>query len=357
MMKKLLSHTNTILLCTFLLYIIVYCIHALLLQKTVYGDGVYYVNWLNIFQILPTNKYAIGPALLWAPFYFWGNSIVHGNVFSFPNQFILGLTSVLYAITGLIFLYRLLMKFTKPTIAAITTSLIALATHLFFYGSIDPVNSHAVSFFAATLFLTFLFQKQSFLTGAALGLVTLMRPQDILYGILLIPFINKKMIFPLLSGFVLLFLPQMIVWFTATGNPLLSPYFTGGEKYSFFSPHIFSVLFSLQNGLLVYTPLFFISLLGYLRSWGAQQSIKWLSGLLLLLSLYFVSIWSSWDQGASYSGRMFIGMLPVVAIALAKLLIYLAKRKFTEDLMVLTFLIPLGSINSLLILYFLLTHQ
>jgi hypothetical protein len=323
----------------------------------VYGDGLYYVNWLDVFHFLPHNKYAIGPSLLWAPFYFWGTSIIHGNVFSFPNQFLIGLTSVFYAITGLILLYRLLTTFTKPTIAAITVSLIALATNLFFYGSIDPVNSHAVSFFAATLFFTFLFQKQSFCTGATLGLIALLRPQDALYGILLLPFINKKTILSFISGFILFFSPQMIVWFASTGNPFLSPYFSRGEKYSFFSPHIFSVLFSLQNGLFIYTPLFLISLLGYIRSWERQQRIKWASFVLLGLSLYFVASWSSWDQGASYSGRMFIGMLPIVGIALAKLLTYLSKKRFTEDLMILTFLVPLGVINCLLIIYFLLTHH
>lgn len=357
MIKKLFSNPQTILLFTFFLLIGIYCAHALLLQKTVYGDGAYYVNWLTIQNIIPNNKYAIGPAILWSPFYFWAHAIFQTNYLIFPYQFILGLTSVLYGITGLILLYRLLLTFTKPLISAITISLIALASHFLFYGAVDPVNSHALSFFAAALFLTFLFQKQLFLSGVALGLIALIRPQDAIYGILLLPFINKKTLLVIAIGFLIFFSPQMIVWFSLTGNPILSPYFTGGEHFSFLAPHLFSVLFSLQNGLLVYTPLFLISLLGYMRSWEKQQSYKWLSLILLFLSLYLVASWSSFDQGASYSGRMFISMLPIIAIALSKLLTYLAKRKFTEDLMILTFLVPLGSINTLLILYFLLTHR
>ncbi|MFH0750006.1 MAG: hypothetical protein V1917_03800 [Candidatus Gottesmanbacteria bacterium] len=325
------------------------------MKKTVYGDGIYYVNWLST-HVIPNNKYAIGPAILWSPFYLWTHTFLRGDGSSFPYQFIIGLTSVLYVITGLILLYRLLISWTKPIIAAITTALIALATHLLFYGAIDPVNSHGLSFFAAVLFLTFLFQKQILLGGATLGLIALIRPQDAIYGILLFPFLNKKTMLPILIGFLFIFSPQMFIWFTFSGNPFLSPYFTGGEYFSFLTPHLFSVLFSLKNGLFVYTPLFLIAVIGYFLPWGKQQTYKWTSLVVLLLSLYLIASWSTWGQGASYSGRMFIGMLPIITISLSKLLTYFSKKILTPLLMLLIFLIPLSGINYVLILYFLLTH-
>jgi hypothetical protein len=379
MIKRLFGKPIVILLCTFLILISVYCVHAFLLQKTVYGDGRYYVSWLHSIVIdndinfsneyikynitepflpngLPTNKYSIGPSILWMPFYTWTHLLLRNDGYSFPYQFIIGLSSVFYVITGLILLYRLLITWTKPLIAAMTIALIALATHLLFYGAVDPVNSHGVSFFAATLFLTLLFQKDFTLAGAALGLIALIRPQDAIYGLLFLPFINLKTLFVFLIGFFLIFFPQMFIWFTFSGNPFVSPYFTGGEYFSFLNPHLFTVLFSLENGLFVYTPLIIISLLGYVRSWKKQQVYKWTTLLILFISWYTIASWSTWTQGASYSGRMFVGMLPIVAIALSKLLTHLSQKILTPFFIFLVFLIPLGGINAILILYFLLTH-
>ena len=379
MLQKLLAKPHKILLCTFFVYIIVYCTHASLLKKTVYGDGIFYVSWMHSIVIdhdinftneyayfnvsqphmtngRPSNKYAIGPAIVWSPFYLWAHTLIHGDGLSYPYQFVIGITSVLYVITGLILLYRLLITWTKPIIAVTTITLLAIATHLLFYGAIDPVNSHGLSFFAATLFLTLLFQKQLFFASVALGLIALIRPQDAIYSILFLPFLNKKVIPPILIGFLLCFSPQMLIWFASSGNSFISPYFIGGEHFSFLAPHLFTVLWSLENGLLVYTPLILFAIIGYFLPWGKQQIYKRTSLGILLLSWYIVASWSTWDQGASYSGRMFIGMLPIIAIALSKLLTYLSAKIFTPFIMVLIFFIPLGLLNCIFILYFLLTH-
>lgn len=379
MIKKFIRNPISILLVTFCVYITVYCIHAFLLKQTVYGDGRYYFSWLHTFVLdhnincsnefnkfniiepilytgLPINKYAIGPSLLWSPFYIMTHLLVRGDGYTFPYQFVVGFSTVLYVITGLILLYRLLTVWTKPLIAAYSVSLIAIATHLLFYGAIDTVNSHGVSFFAATVFLTFFFTKKYFFTGAALGLIALIRPQDILYGILLLPFINLKTITNITIGFVLLFFPQLIIWYIFSGNIFVSPYFMGNEYFSFLTPHFISVLFSFKNGLFIYTPMVCIALVGYLYPWGKQHIYKWTTLAVILLSWYLIASWSTWDQGASYSGRMFVGMLPLIALSLSKLLDKLLQRSLTPLLLILIFLIPLGGINSLLIMYFLLTH-
>ncbi|MFZ2025108.1 MAG: hypothetical protein WAV51_02425 [Microgenomates group bacterium] len=361
-------------------YIIVFSAHAYTLKQTVYGDGAYYFSWLHTIFIdhdinfsneyirfnltqpftengMPINKYAIGPSLLWAPFYLWIHSIVRGDGYTFPYQFVIGFVSVLYVLTGLILLYRLLCTAFKPTIAVLTTILIAVATNLLFYGAIDTVNSHGLSFFAAILFLTFLFQRQSFGVGIALALLALMRPQDVVFALLVLPFLKRNNIFAILSGFILLFCHQLLVWFAFTGNPFISPYFTGGEHYTFLSPHIFSVLFSFENGLLIYTPLFLIAGIGYMRVWKKYERYRLLSIAVVLVSLYLIASWSSWNQGASYSGRMFIALLPLIAFPLASLLTHMTNTIVTLKYLYMIFVLPLGGMNVLLILYFLLTHR
>lgn len=380
-MKRSVFHSPVyLLLIIFLLYIIGYTTHALFLKQTVYGDGAYYFSWLHTIFIdhdihfsnefirfnltqpftksgMPINKYAIGPSLLWAPFYLWTHSIVRGDGYTFPYQFVTGLVTVLYVITGLILLYRLLCTALKPSIAILTTILIAVATNLLFYGAIDTVNSHGLSFFAAVLFLTFLFQRQSFGVGIALALLALVRPQDTVFALLLLPYLQKKNVFPVCISFLLFFSHQFLVWFAFTGNPFISPYFSGGEHYTLLTPHILPVLFSPNNGLLLYTPLFLIASIGYLRAWKKYESYRALSAIVLLVSLYLTASWSSWNQGASYSGRMFVGLLPLLAFPLAHLLTRMTNKIVTDKLLYLIFVLPLGGVNALLILYFLLTHR
>jgi len=369
-----------LLLVVFVLYIATYITHATMLKQTVYGDGAYYFSWLhtiffdhdmnfsneyvqfNLTQPfapngLPINKYAIGPSILWAPFYLFTHAVFHQNGYTFPYQFIVGLSTVLYVIVGFVLLYRLLCTYTKPPLAVCVTLLIALATNLLFYGAIDTVNSHGLSFFVATLFLTFLLQKQSFSIGIALGFLALIRPQDGIYALILLPYIKVKNIFPILLGFILVFGYQLPVWYVFTGNPFVSPYFAGGETYTLLTPHIFQVLFSLENGLFVYTPLCIIAGLGYIFSWKKYTKYKWVSLLVLLVSIYLVSSWSSWNQGASYSGRMFVGLLPLLAFPLASVINKVTTKIVTPEMLYLIFVLPLGAINGLLIFYFLLTHH
>lgn len=380
-MKRSIFHKPVfLLLIVFFVYIAVYITHACMLKQTVYGDGAYYFSWLHTIFIdhdinfsnefirfnltqpftsygTPINKYAIGPSLLWAPFYLWTHSLFRQDGTTFSYQFAVGLATVLYVITGLILLYRLLLKCTTQHIAAIATILIATATNLLFYGAVDPVNSHGLSFFAATLFLTFLLQNQPFGIGIALALLALIRPQDAIFGLLLIPYIKKKNIAPVLVSFILLFSHQLLVWFVFTGNPFVSPYFAGGEYYTLLSPHIIPVLFSFENGLLLYSPIFIIAGIGFFRAWKKYNAYRYLSLGVLLLSVYLTASWSTWNQGASYSGRMFVGILPLLAFPLASLLERMINKIVTPKLLYMIFVLPLGGINALLILYFLLTHH
>lgn len=369
----------SLLLIVFFLYLVGFTSHALYLKKTVYGDGRFYYSWLRSVVIdhdinftneyaffktsqsseattLPVNKYAIGPAILWSVPFIFTELLMRGDGYSFPYQFVVGLTSVLYVITGLILLYRLLCAWSKPEIAAVTTTLIALATNLFFYGALDPVNSHGLSFFAATLFLTLLFQKQVFEIGMALALIALLRPQDAFYCLLILPFLSRKNWWHISIGFILLFSLQLLAWYAFTGNLFVSPYFTGGEQYALLRPHLFSVLFSLENGLFVYTPLVIIACIGFVLKWGSMERFKKPALAALLLTWYLVSSWSSWGQGASFSGRMFVGLFPLLAIPLSRLLTFLSNKALPVPLLFLVFVLPLGGINLLLTFYFLLTH-
>jgi len=315
-------------------YILGYFAHALYLHKTVYGDGIYYYAWLA-FQ---PSKFSVGPALFWAPMYL----ITH-------NEIAVGATCVLATIFALILLWNLLQKRFNKTVSLMTILSIAGASNLLFYGSLDAVNSHALTFFATTVFLTLLFNRRNwFPIGIALGVVGLMRPQDLLYGLLLIPYVRKNNIVPIASGILIGFFPQLVAWQLTTGKFWESPYFLH-EGFNFLQPHILGVLFNVRSGLFLWTPIALIGVIGL-----TYKKYYWFL-LVFLAELYIVASWSTWWQGASYSGRMFVSSLPILAYGIASIFTFLSKYRFTQAYFLLAIVVPLSIINATSIIYFLYT--
>lgn len=368
-----------------IIYLLGFFSHAIILKKTVYGDGVFYYSWLRSIVIdhdfnftneykhfgvtqpitpigLLGNKYSIGPSLLWSPVYLWINSFIHGNGYEFIYQVAVGMSGVLLTIFSLILLYRLLLNFFSIEISLAAILSVAFATNLFFYGSLDVINSHALSFFAATLFLTFLFQKTKlwFMIGISLALIGLIRTQDLIYGLLLITTINARGVHEIfrgftsvrfILGFLLGFSPQLLTWQLLYGNFLSNPYLIN-EGFDFFNPRILEVLFSPTNGLFLWTP---ITLLAFIELFIKFRESK-IFILVFLLQLYLISSWSTWDQGASYSGRMFVSILPILSFGLGNFYNWLSKYNLKFIHFSIIFIIPLSLINFILIIFFLLRN-
>lgn len=335
------SRVSYVFVIIFLVYVLGFLSHFSLLQKAVYGDGIFYFSWLRsavvdhdvgfrneyaFFDVaqpltprgVPGNKYSVGPALLWLPNYLTAYQVLGDHGIEPVYQMVAGLTSVFYALIGLLLLYILAKKFFGETPALLTVLTLAGATNLLFYGSIDPVNSHSLSFFAVSVFLALLFTKPiSWIAmGVTLGFIGLIRPQDMLVGLAVLPFLYKEKrprqacAFFCFSAFVT-FIPQLLAWQTLYGS-LVSPYLTQGEGFALLKPHLFKTFFSLDNGLLVYTPAMVYGGIGFFSGWKKLEFFKRYVLVIILLQLYLISCWSTWWQGASYGIRMFVGSLPLL---------------------------------------------
>ncbi len=356
---------NRIFLLICIIYLLGFFGHALFVQKTVYGDGIFYFSWLRSVVVdhninfaneyahfgvnTPGNKHPIGAPLFWLPWYAQAHTIIGGTGYEFLYQLLAGFLSVLAALSGLILLYRLLARVFSQTASALAAISIALTTNLLFYGSIDPVNSHAISFFAVTVFLSFLYSKHisPFLTGCALGFCALVRPQDAVLGLLALPKYTKMFFL----GAVLTFSVQLLAWYALYGTPWRSPYLTGGESFTWWSPNFFNVLFSPTNGLFLWTPITLLATLGFIF-WKDKRRVWFLA--LFILQVTIVGSWSIWWQGASYSGRMLVSTLPVLAFGLSALYGKLISIGLQWKSIVLAIIGPLTIINILLIIRFLL---
>ncbi len=347
------------------MYLIGYLSHALFLQKTVYGDGIFYYSWVRSIIVdrdinfsneyshfgvyAKGNKHPIGAPMFWLPWYAQAHAIIGKTGYELPYQLIVGLMSVLAAISGLVLLFRLLLFHFSLTASLLAVLGIAGATNLLFYGSIDPVNSHAISFFAVTLFLSFLYSKHisPFLTGCALGFCALVRPQDAVLGLLAF----KKYTKMFFLGAILTFSVQLLAWYALYGTPWKSPYLAGGESFNWWSPHFFDVLFSPTNGLFLWTPSTLLAIIGF-RFWKDSRRVWFVT--LFILEVAIAGSWSIWWQGASYSGRMLVSTLPVLAFGLAALYAKLATLRLRVNQILLAIIGPLTIINILLVIRFLL---
>lgn len=363
-----------------LVIIFIYSLHSGILGKTVYGDGIFYYAWVrslvvdknihfaNEFrhfgvQTLKTsqgkqgNKYAIGPALLWYPSFQAIHLMIKGDGYTFPYQYGIGLTSVLYALTGLTLLYFVLAKKYGSNVACMATLSIFLSTQLLYYGAIDTVNSHALSFFMACVLVSFLLYNKPhlFAAGISVGLLAAIRPQDGLYLLLVLPFIRKKNILSFLLGLFVGFSPQLIAWRMLYGFFLFNAYGQGGEHFSFAWSHIIDVLFHKANGLFLWTPITAIGFLGLLIP-HQKFMLNRFMGVLCILSIIIIASWSSWLEGASYSSRMFVSMLPLIAFGLSEIYYKIRSFRFGTQIIWLCVAIPFALLNVLFQLYFLVTH-
>ena len=357
-MKNGASFYKLIFVFCFIFALFVFLGHYLIVGSSVWGDGQYYysytrslivdgdINFKNEFEYFslpikktPTgmvgNKFSLGAGLLWLPFLGLAHLVAKGDGFSNIYQILTGFGNVFYGILGLWFCFKIVKKYFSKKIALMATLSLWLGSNLFFYTAVDPINSHSVSFFVASIIILVWQQinpqklSQFAVLGFLIGLLAMIRTQDVIFAG---PFLiwsfkdwqeNKQLV--LKRTLVLLvftfigFLPQMLVWQTLFGE-LKSPYLIFGERFNWLKPRIGAVLLSPGNGLFFYSPILIFSLVGLYFLFKKSRFLAVSGFFLFLLQTYIVSSWHSWSGGAAYGGRMFISLMPFYIIGLATLL-------------------------------------
>jgi hypothetical protein len=118
---------------------------------------------------------------------------------------------------------------------------------------------------------------------------------------------------------LLLFIPQVIYWSYAYGEFTLYSY--SGEGFNWLNPRPHITLFSPDNGLLVYTPLFLMFLWAMVRSFKNQSEkqagIK--IALLFLMITYVFSCWWTPEFGCGFGARNYVEYYALFALPLASL--------------------------------------
>ncbi len=295
----------------------------------------------------PTGKPVImttmGMSILYAPFFFFarGYSFLTNNKsdgFSEPYQFFLILSCIFYLAIGLIYLRKLLNSFFTDIITRILLVIIVFGTNLWYYATIEPTMTHAYLFALITIFTYYVNKwykkpgyESSLILGFLGGLISLIRPSDIIIVIIFIfwgigsfadlrsklyLFLKKYyLIFLIMIIAFIVWIPQMLYWKMQSGQYLFYSYINN-ERFFFGNPQIINALFSYRNGWLIYSPVMVFALFGMVFLWKSKRRLFWTFTLYLIFHLYIISSWWCWWWGGSFGNRSMVDTYGILALSL-----------------------------------------
>jgi hypothetical protein len=306
----------------------------------------------------PQNKWAVGSAILWIPFFLMGHLLavllkaagypiaLDGVGYIYQAPTLLG--SITYGFAGILLVYRSCRRFNSRSGSACAAMLIWLATNMIYYMIAEPSMSHACSFFAVALFLELWLRfrpmpalHQWLLLGMSGGLVALVRLQDSTW--LALPFLDALLALRLHRGFGLgrqlkgffafglsafiVFAPQMAVWQVLNGSAARISYPYSDRYFHWLAPKCFAVLFSLRHGLYTWHPLLLLATAGLALLYRKDRRLAWLLAMMFAAQVYLVGSWFGWWGGHSFGSRMLISSYPALALGLAALVDWAIEHK------------------------------
>ena len=289
-----------------------------------------------------TNKFTMGMSIMYLPFFMVGHlcaAIFDYTAYGYSYPYLLALSFCgwFYSLLGFIFLRKILLTCFNDVITVWVLVSIALGTNLFYYLTIEPAMTHAVSFSLISMFMWFTvlwYNKKRVKTavclGLLLGVISLIRPTNGLIAVVFIffnissiqqmkervlMFREYKIQVLLLTFFtILIWMPQLLFWKYSSGEWF---YFSYGEEGFFFSnPQIFNGLFSYRKGWLIYTPIMIFALSGLVFTY--MHNKRWVTSLMIFIpvNIFIIYSWWCWWYGGSFGSRPMIDSYAVMAIPL-----------------------------------------
>jgi hypothetical protein len=315
---------------------------------------------------LTPNKYAIGPSLLWLPFFLAAHGIallgqlmgirIAADGYGYLYQAAISIGSIVYGSLGFLMAYRVARRWCSLPAAISAVGLLWLASNTFYYMVFEPSMPHMVSLFSVA-FLFAIWEKYfrfaeppavryALFLGVACGLVALVRLQDSV--VLLVPIgtliyrlvrsvqqkhtglMRRWLVAGGISGIAafVTFAPQLVVWQTLYGTWSVSPYLNDhNPPFYWHTPQIFNVLFSSFHGLLSWHPIYLVALLGLPMLYRYDRSVTLAMALTIGLQVYLVAAWWAWWQGDSLGGRMFLSLTVIWVVGVAAVLDWLYQHR------------------------------
>jgi hypothetical protein len=298
---------------------------------------------------------SMGMSFLYAPFFLVCHGIVElidfpGDEFSYPYKIALIISSFFYLCFGLIFLRKVLLKYYSRLVTGITLVIIAFGTNLLHYTTEEPTMTHAYSFSLIAVFLYLLIKwlekpgiRMALLTGALAGLITLIRPTNVIILLLLVfwgvgsfgelgqrimLYLRKAHLILIMAGaFILVWVPQFIYWHYISGSIFFNTYGSLGVGFMFDQPQFFHTLFSYRKGWLLYTPVMVLAIIGLIMLYRQHRRLFFPVLIYFIINVWVVSSWWCWWYGGGFSQRSFIDFYGIMAIPMAAFLTWTMNRR------------------------------
>ena len=288
---------------------------------------------------LKLNFGPIGTAVLWTPFYLTAHlGVVIAETFGadvtadglgLPYRWAVSLGSMFYGALGLLLSYRLARNYASVEACFFAVMALWWATPVAYYMYVAPGMSHAASLFAVALFFTLWHWAARggvgrwAIWGASAGLMALVREQDGLFAVAalvaaLSPGLETdtagriKRLVAFGAAAALVFAPQLVVYLILNGRPGPSPYVQ--RKMLWYSPHFFQVLFSLQHGLFLWSPVLLLFLVGGGLFFRRDRETALILALGFVFQAYISGAVDSWTQAGAFGSRRFLNATIIFAI-------------------------------------------
>jgi len=280
----------------------------------------------------------IGCAILWSPFYLAGDIAARASGaprdgFSRPYIAAVAYGSAVYGFLALVLAILCAARIGYNGFGAALA--VWLGTPLLFYMYVAPPFSHACSAFAVALF-TFVWlrvrgewsPRGMIALGAAGALMGMTREQDAFFiagpaldfGLSALAALRSQRPKPkaqsLIAGaaaFCVAFLPQAATYVILNGH--LGPHASVAHKMNWMAPHALQVLFSLEHGFFVWTPLALIAIAGLVPL--AQRRICFCLLLMVALQIYVGGSVESWTVAGGFGQRRFVALTAAMVIGLS----------------------------------------
>ncbi len=291
------------------------------------------------------DKYTMGTAILQSPFFLITHLITsvtspeQATGFSRYYQWANIISACFWYVVGAWFSFKSACKFAKREYAALAVLLCTIGSNLFHYISYDASFSHVYSFALISIFVYLIIKTEGlseksrlgyFILGLCFGIIVLIRVTDVtiimLYGLYGVSsfksfikrikfLITPKRIIPLVIGAIIAFSPQIIYWYTMSGNFFLNSYGETDPGFAYWNnPKIFEVLFLVERGIFFWCPVLLIGVVGGVIQKEKMKNIFLPICLFFTMYVYVISSWWSYTLAGGYSHRIFVNIMSLFII-------------------------------------------
>lgn len=300
------------------------------------------------------NKYTCGIAIFEFPFFMLAYYLCPPLGYTRSDYFnplycnIVALSGLLASFLGLFFLRKSLLKLVSPGVTFWVIVSVFFGTNLYYYATREMNIAHVYNFFLFSHLLYMIpgYLKKpgrlnSFLLGAVLGWIILIRPTNIIVALLIplydvyslsdlkerIRFLiqHLRLMLWMIPGAFLFFLPQLMYWKEMTGHWLYYSYTEEGFKY-WNEPKIAAVLFDVQNGLFLYSPLVLLMMAGIVLGLFKKNFQAPVVLLIFSIATYLFASWWAWWFGGAFGHRCYVEFYAILAFPLAGLYQHVSMR-------------------------------